>query len=213
MSLEAVHVWQSETLRDAECCLCDTACVFPPCPSQLKKWAAIGQLSCRDACQAYRSVTNQAEKLQEEHLSLFSLLSLIRMTQGDWGAKNSTNLPFLPCIYLWFFSSSSLVLWKSDMSVSLLNVKLFNSCNFKQHWCYIIFCIQLTAVFRTWSISISYSCFCLIHVWNGSHTRPPPSSKFPLMTLVNLQITPEVSVGVAFTQIYLKIWWKEPQNV
>lgn len=119
MSLEAVHVWQSETLRDGECGLCDTARVFPPCPSQLKKWAAIGQLSCRDACQAYRSVTNQAEKLQQEHLSLFSLLSLTRITRGDWGAKNSTNLHFLFCLASTsdFFSSSPLIPEKSYMSV------------------------------------------------------------------------------------------------
>lgn len=98
---------------------------FPPCPSQLRKCAAIGQLSCRDACRAYRSVTNQTGALQQEHLSLFSLLSLARTTRGDWSTNNTVqiSLPLLPWIYLWFFSSSP---FKPDKNVHfLLNVELF----------------------------------------------------------------------------------------
>ena len=65
----------------------------PPCPSQLEEWAAIGQLSCRDA---YRLVTVQAEKLQQEHVSPFSLLSLTRITRGDWRAKSTAHISTSP---------------------------------------------------------------------------------------------------------------------
>lgn len=148
MSLEAVHVWQSETLRDGGG---NAACVIrrrvfflpPPRPSQLKKCAAAGQMSCRDARQAYRSVTNQAETLQQEHLSLFfSLLSLTRITRGDWGAKNTAqiSLPPLPRLYLSdFFDSSPLTPNKSYMSIFckawnfLTNIFLF-VCFLKQRW-------------------------------------------------------------------------------
>lgn len=59
--------------------MCASTLCCPPSASQLEKCAAIGQLSCRDACQAYRSVTNQPEKLQQEHLPLFlDALSLYR---------------------------------------------------------------------------------------------------------------------------------------
>lgn len=101
-----------------------------PCPSQLEKWAAIGQLSCRDACQAYRPVTNQAEKLQREHLPLFSLLSLTGITRGDWSTKNTAQIftsffaLHLPLIFLSFFL---LMPMKSCLSIFLLNVNFLNS--------------------------------------------------------------------------------------
>lgn len=64
----------------------DTVCVCARVCCSLHVTA--GQLSCRDARRAYRPVTNQAEKLQQEHLSLLSLLPLTRITRGDWSAKN-----------------------------------------------------------------------------------------------------------------------------
>lgn len=100
---------------------------FPPCPSQLGKCAAIGQLSCRDACQAYRSVTNQAETLQQEHLSLLSLLSLTGITRGDWSAKNTAQIftslsaLHLPLIFLLFAAHA----WEKLHVHFLPNVKLF----------------------------------------------------------------------------------------
>lgn len=60
-------------LRDGEYCLKTGGVVqdmFSPHLSLFETSAAIGQLSCRASCQAYRSVTNQPEKLQQECLSL-----------------------------------------------------------------------------------------------------------------------------------------------
>lgn len=72
---------------------------FPPCSSKLQWFATIGQLSCRDGRQAYRSVTNQAEKLQKEHLSPFFLCS--RSPGPLRGLKSSEHNTHLH----WFLSS------------------------------------------------------------------------------------------------------------
>lgn len=55
-----------------------------PRPAQLQLSTTIGQLSCRDACQAYRPITNQAEKWQQDCPSpRFFLLPFSRITGGD----------------------------------------------------------------------------------------------------------------------------------
>lgn len=170
MSLEAVHVWQSETLRDGKCCLCDMVRAFPSVlPSQPKKCATVGQLSCRDACQAYRSATSQAETLQQEHLSFFPLLLLATIIRGDWSAKNTAKKSHFPlCL-----ASTS------DFSPLLHSCQMKVTCPFSAK-CETLFYqffsstkVTLYFTFNWWAVfsvrfSITYSGFCIIPVLNSS---------------------------------------------
>lgn len=59
--------------------------------SQLEKCGAIGQVSCTDACQAYRPVTTQAEPWQQEPLFLSAFRST-RITPGHGSIKNTAQI-------------------------------------------------------------------------------------------------------------------------
>lgn len=63
-------------------------------PSQLKKCAAIGQVSCTDACQAYRPVATQAETWQQE--PFFSAFTQPGSLQGMEAFKTQHKYQILP---------------------------------------------------------------------------------------------------------------------
>lgn len=119
MSLEAVNVWQSATLRDGLCYVCDMARIFLPVLLSLRSEPPL--VSCPAGVLAKLIGLLQIRQRNcSRNISPFSLCSRSPGSLEGIEAprtQHKSSLAFLPCIYLWFFSIILLMPKTSCMSV------------------------------------------------------------------------------------------------